>query len=45
MVNISSFSFNSIHLEIIAKLETSFSQDNVIVQYKIDIGSDGDIMS
>ena len=50
MVQITSFNFTSIHLVIIAKLETFRSQKvqyiNIqIIHYNTDIGSDGNIMA
>ena len=44
MANINSFNFDGIHSVIIAKLETSCSQTYVIIQYKIDTDSDGNIV-
>ena len=49
-INIESVSINSIqfhknHSVITAKLKKSAGQSNILVPYKIDTGSDGNIMS
>ena len=43
LVNITYLTFNSIHAVIIVKLKTCNSQNNGIMPYKIDTGSDGNI--
>ena len=43
-VNINSFHFNCTCSVIMAKLKTSSSQNNAIMKYKIDTGSDGNIL-
>ena len=40
IMTINSFSFDCICSVIIAKLKTTYSQNNAIIQYKIDTGSD-----
>ena len=45
MANITSITFNSIHSIIIAKLKTSSRQNSAIIAYKVDLGSDSNIMS
>ena len=42
-VNINSFSFKSIHSVIVTKLKTRCTQNSVIIQYRIDTGSDNAI--
>ena len=44
MVNINSVSFNSNHSAIIANLKTSSNKATIAVPYKVDMGSDGNIM-
>ena len=44
MVNINSFSFNSNHSVILAKLKTSSTQATIMVLYKVDMGCDGNKM-
>ena len=44
MVNINSANFNSNHSAIIAKLKTSPNKAIIMVPYKVDMGSDGNIM-
>ena len=43
-VNINAIHSNKNHLVITAKLKMSAGIDNVIVQYKVDMGSEGNIM-
>ena len=44
MVNINLVSFNSNHSVIIANLKTSSNKATIVVPYKVDMGSDGNIM-
>ena len=44
MVKISSVGFNSNHSAILAKLKTSSNKTTIMVPYKVDMGSDGNIM-
>ena len=44
MVNVNSDSFNSNHSTIIANLKTSFYKATIVVPYKVDMGSKGNIM-
>ena len=44
MVTMNFFSFSRTHLVLIAKLKTSFSQNDAIIPYKVDTGSDGNIL-
>ena len=44
MVNINSIIFNSKWLVITANLKTSSNQVSILVPYKVDTGSDGNIM-
>ena len=44
MVNINSVNFNSSHSEIIANLKTSSNKATIMVSYKVDRSSDGNIM-
>ena len=43
-VNINSVSFNSNHSTIIANLKTLSNKATIVVLYKVDMGSDGNIM-
>ena len=45
MVNINSVNFNSNHSTMIANLKTSSNKANIMVPYKVDKGSDGNIMA
>ena len=44
MVSINSVQFNKICSVLTAKLKTSMGQNSIVVLYKIDTGSDGNIM-
>ena len=44
MVNINSISFNSKQLVMVVNLKTSSNQNSTVIPYKIDTGSDGNIM-
>ena len=44
MVNINSVNFNSNHSAIIANLKTSGNKAAIMVPYKVDTGSDGNII-
>ena len=44
MVNINSFTFSGIQSVIVTKLKTSCNQNNSIIEYIIDIGSDGKVL-
>ena len=44
MVNINSVNFNSYHFTTTANLKTSSNKAAIMVPYKVDMGSDGNIM-